>query len=246
MSEDNAWIKDLIAAQKEMPKVEKDGKNPHFKNDYAKYDTAIEAIKKVYNKHNFFVNHQVTGQSWYDPELKKAIESTPVLVTELLHVSGKKLSSSMPLLNKAGTDQGMGSSITYAKRYTLLALVAVSSGDEDDDGDAANPKQHPQSAKQIFQDVRNNKAEVPMMDEYEPFPNFDELPKSPTLVKTATAEHLVFSGDTEMEGGKNKGKTFRELCEHHLDYVKWAADQPTLKGQLADLVAYARYTGAVK
>lgn len=243
--ENNNWIKDLIAAQKEMPMVEKDGKNPHFKNDYAKYDTAVEVIKKVYNKNNFFVSHEIkAGYSINNKEDGHKWEETipTKIITKIIHTSGKEIFSSMPLINKAGTDQGMGSSISYAKRYTLLALVAVASSDEDDDGEAANVPQ--QLAKEIFKEVRNNKAEPPKFDQSEDI-NFDDLPSSLSKgdIKVLTGN----TGDTIFnEGQKHKGRSFDDIIKSDIGYIKYMSQKPDLKGQIADLIDYAISLGIIE
>jgi hypothetical protein len=42
----------------------------------------------------------------------------------------------------------MGSAITYARRYALLAVTGIAAEDEDDDGDAASGRQYAQRAAQ--------------------------------------------------------------------------------------------------
>lgn len=57
------------------------------------------------------------------------------LITRLIHSSGEWLEGYYPLPYGA-SDQVMGSAITYAKRYTLCALINIA-GEEDDDGKTA-------------------------------------------------------------------------------------------------------------
>jgi hypothetical protein len=59
--------------------------------------------------------------------------------TRLMHVSGEWLSSvcELPIVRK--DPQGIGSIITYARRYGLSAMLGVVSADEDDDGAAGSP-----------------------------------------------------------------------------------------------------------
>lgn len=58
-----------------------------------------------------------------------------VLVYTLRHVSGESDGGVYPL--GSGTPQQVGSLITYARRYALLAVTGVAPGGEDDDGQAA-------------------------------------------------------------------------------------------------------------
>lgn len=60
-----------------------------------------------------------------------------VLRYELMHTSGETRIGTYPLPNPASAQpQAVGSAITYARRYTLCAVVGVAP-DEDDDGQAA-------------------------------------------------------------------------------------------------------------
>lgn len=59
---------------------------------------------------------------------------TSLLVTRLSHVSGQWVESRFPL-NFDQSPQGVGSSLTYFRRYSLLALLCVAA--EDDDGASA-------------------------------------------------------------------------------------------------------------
>jgi hypothetical protein len=58
-----------------------------------------------------------------------------ILATMLLHTSGQALRSEYPLPS-SGKPQEMGSATTYAKRYSLAAIVGIAA-DDDDDADAA-------------------------------------------------------------------------------------------------------------
>jgi hypothetical protein len=77
------------------------------------------------------------------PTLQEADASGPgrfVLRYELLHVaSGTSKNGDYPL--GAGEPQKMGSAITYARRYALLAVTGIAAEDEDDDGNAATVAQ---------------------------------------------------------------------------------------------------------
>lgn len=57
--------------------------------------------------------------------------------TRLFHESGQWLSNSLTLHAAKPDPQGIGSAITYARRYSLMALVGIAP--EDDDGKAAMP-----------------------------------------------------------------------------------------------------------
>lgn len=59
------------------------------------------------------------------------------LRTTLMHSSGQWIAGQIDLPNdRMGGIQGMGSALTYARRYALSAMVGIAS-DEDDDGEAS-------------------------------------------------------------------------------------------------------------
>jgi hypothetical protein len=118
-------IPDLIKAQKALRPVLKKGTNPHFHSDYAEYQDVIEEIKKVLNANNLWISHPTHFEG-----------EKLIMETIIVHTSGEWVSSELPVINKVGTDQGLGSSITYTKRYSSEALMGVSTTG-DDDGNAA-------------------------------------------------------------------------------------------------------------
>lgn len=67
------------------------------------------------------------------------VEKTMQYTTMLLHTSGEWLKSTVDVPLDKITPQGLGSAITYARRYGLAAMLGMVA-DEDDDGQAAEPK----------------------------------------------------------------------------------------------------------
>lgn len=68
-----------------------------------------------------------------------------VLEYTLTHVpTGDSLAGNYPL--NLSEPQKMGSAITYARRYALLAVTGIAAEDEDDDGDAASGRNYAQRA----------------------------------------------------------------------------------------------------
>jgi len=61
-----------------------------------------------------------------------------VLAYELEHVESKTSKTGRYPLKLADNPMQMGSAITYARRYVLLAITGIAAEDEDDDGHGAN------------------------------------------------------------------------------------------------------------
>jgi hypothetical protein len=111
----------LLEAKKEIGKVAKNAKNPHFKNSYADINALIEAVEPILLNHGLLL-------------LQPVIENK--VVTIILHPeSAEQLESSLDLPT-SGTPQQLGSAITYYRRYTLQSLLSLQA--EDDDANAAS------------------------------------------------------------------------------------------------------------
>jgi hypothetical protein len=71
-----------------------------------------------------------------------------VLDYELKHVASETTLVGRWPLKLSENPQQMGSQVTYARRYSLLAITGVAAEDEDDDGNAASGRQYAQRAAQ--------------------------------------------------------------------------------------------------
>lgn len=115
----------IARAQAEMKAATMDKVNPHFQSRYATLAAVIDAVREPLTKHGVaFVQrvHQVdAGVGIETVFLGHGAEfSTGVLV--------------VPVDKR--TAQGMGSALTYARRYSLSMACCISA-EEDDDGNAA-------------------------------------------------------------------------------------------------------------
>ena len=127
----NELLTALAKAQGEIKGAVKDSNNPFFKSSYADLAAVWEAIREPLSKNNLSVL-QTTG---YDDK------GQTILYTTLGHSSGQYVSSSYPVRPVKDDPQGMGSAISYARRYCLAAIVGVFQ--VDDDANIASGK-HPQ------------------------------------------------------------------------------------------------------
>ena len=73
-----------------------------------------------------------------------SLENGQVIVTTLLaHSSGQWVSERMSWPVVSSDNRSIGSGITYARRHSLLAMVAAAASDEDDDGEVSRGGDHP-------------------------------------------------------------------------------------------------------
>ena len=120
--------KDLPKAQAALGPVFKNATNPHFKSKYAGLDAVVEAVLPPLNANGFAVIQHPTGNG-----------ALVKVTTMLVHTSGQWMRSTLPLRPVKNDPQGVGSAITYGRRYGLMALAGVAP--EDDDGNAASQQQ---------------------------------------------------------------------------------------------------------
>lgn len=119
----------LLMVQGEMPSLAKKGRNPAFGSKYMTLDTIVETVQPILNKY---------GLVWM--AFPTAYEGRATLRYVLQHTaSGEKVEDEMPLLNEKNNMQGLGSALTYARRYALCAVLNLVA-DEDDDGNKASEK----------------------------------------------------------------------------------------------------------
>lgn len=115
----------LAAAQGVMGGALKDSANPFFKSKYADLESVWTACRKALSDNGLAVI-QTTGIN----------EAGICVTTVLAHKSGQWIRDTLPVNAKDQTPQGIGSAITYARRYALASMVGVYQ--TDDDGEAAH------------------------------------------------------------------------------------------------------------
>ena len=126
MTEHKTLTEALAAFQASLPNVAKSSTNPHFNSKFAALEDISAVVLPKLAEHGMA---WVTRPTFTDEGL--------VLAYELRHVSGESISGVYPLGAASAGPQQMGTNITYARRYVLLAVTGVAPGGEDDDGNSA-------------------------------------------------------------------------------------------------------------
>ena len=123
----------LAKAQVAFKPALKDAANPFFKSKYVDLAGAIDACRNALS-----LNGLAVVQTLEDGDRLR-------LISTLMHSSGEWISSQYPVVPVKNDPQGIGSALTYARRYSLMALVGLAA--EDDDGNAASGNAPSVSAK---------------------------------------------------------------------------------------------------
>jgi hypothetical protein len=127
----------LVKAQANIGHALKDAQNGHFKSDYATLESVINATKAPLAEQGLVVIQQPDSDE----------TGRLVLITTLAHTSGEWLRSFTPIMTEKQNAHGLGSGMTYSRRFALAALCNISQ--TDDDGNvASNHEQKTQAPKQ--------------------------------------------------------------------------------------------------
>jgi hypothetical protein len=116
----------LSKAQAAFKPAIKDAANPFFKSKYVDLAGAIDASREALAANGLAV---IQTTEVLD-------NGTTVLRTTLAHSSGEWIASVYPVVPVKADPQGMGSALTYARRYCLMAIIGLAA--EDDDGNQAS------------------------------------------------------------------------------------------------------------
>lgn len=136
MSEQCAELFTALAAfQGEVTPPKKTASNPHFKSKFADLADVLEAVRAPLAKHGLSLTQMAVG----------ACDGYVRVVTLVGHKSGQWLKGTLDMPLPQKTPQGVGSAISYARRYCAMAALGIAA--EDDDGERAEGR-GPGGAKQ--------------------------------------------------------------------------------------------------
>lgn len=138
----------LVAALSKIEGAAKSANNPHFKTKYADLGSVIDASKDVLTEHGITLI-QLPGA---------CVNGVLTLETILLHTSGEYISGEMGIALGKTDPQGVGSALTYARRYAQMAALNMPA--VDDDGEAAMSRGANQNAQPARQQITEKPAFV--------------------------------------------------------------------------------------
>lgn len=110
----------LAKAQGELENASKNANNPHFKSRYADLAELLNTVRPVLSKHGLAVIQM--------PSFDSGVASVETLLT---HSSGEYVSSTCSAPVTKQDAQGVGSAITYLRRYSLAAFCGIAQEDDD-------------------------------------------------------------------------------------------------------------------
>lgn len=135
--------KALSKAQGEVKGAIKDSVNPHFKSSYADLESVWDACRQALSSNGLAVT-----------QFLESVGSESAITTTLMHTSGQWQRSTILMKPKSTDPQGVGSAITYYRRYALAAAIGINQ--TDDDGEASYNRQKPLPKPNVIPNIIPN------------------------------------------------------------------------------------------
>ena len=128
----------LSKAQAMMGAAPKDGRNPHFKSSYATLASCIDAMRAPFASNGLAFVQAPT------------LDGEAVSVeTILIHASGQWMRSKLSARPQKLDSQAIGSTVSYLKRYGLMAMAGLPSADDDAEASMERPISVPAASKPV-------------------------------------------------------------------------------------------------
>jgi len=157
----NAISKALVQAQRNIKFAIKDSTNPHFKSRYADLGSVIDAVKPALNEAGIaFLQTASASEAGFIS-----------LTTRLIHESGEWIEDTANCPLQKNDAQGVGSCMSYLRRYNLSAICGLYQDDDDGEATRMNPEDYIKKINEsktidelqknyatIISEVRNNKT----------------------------------------------------------------------------------------
>lgn len=196
------WYIAFHKAQSEFSALLKDGKNPHFKSNYATLASVVETISDGLHNNGLFVMQPF---SMKDNQLKMA--------TIVAHKNGYEVRFYVDF-PFSGNIQNFGSLVTYLRRYQLMAVFGLAP--EDDDGNAASRMVAPVVNMQMKANTQSKPPTSNVKTEREQFVNRAPAAKSAEEPHYITAQQRaeldsLFGAESDAEFVKAFAEKLRIL-----------------------------------
>ncbi len=173
---ETAYAKSMTECQLAMPVVVRDAENSHTKNRYARLEAINNQIKPIYASHGFSLSFGTEAG---------AREGCVRVFCDCSHIGGctKRITFDIPLDGKGAQGgsnmsaiQGMGSSITYARKYLTLMVFNVTVANEDSDGDGDMLEITPEQVATLERMIEESGTNVPRFMEWAQIKDLKDMP----------------------------------------------------------------------
>ncbi len=134
-SDTTKLAKAMLAVMRDLSPAAKDSTNPFCKNRYASLNSVMDSCRGALLQHGIWLTQLPV------PAPTELGSGHIGLMTKLTHAESGQWQASLTVAPLPKNDpQGMGSALTYCRRYALTAMLGIVT--EDDDGNAASFSQN--------------------------------------------------------------------------------------------------------
>lgn len=145
----------LAKAQGKITGALKDSANPFFKSRYADLASCWDAAREHLSANGLCIiqTESVTDEGVH-------------ITTVLAHSSGQWIRETLRLIPKDSTPQGIGSCITYGRRYSFASFVGVAQIDDDGNQASGRDKHDPRGEQLSFDTKEKDKYVSRFLDAF--------------------------------------------------------------------------------
>jgi len=115
-----AILEKMFKMQAEINRIKKDSKNDHFKNTYTDLNSILDELKPVFDEHKILYLSKTTSR-----------DNRNFVILELHDLEDGSSVSSELIMQDGLNAQQSGSSLTYFRRYQLVAMLGLQTVDDD-------------------------------------------------------------------------------------------------------------------
>jgi hypothetical protein len=115
-----------------MQGISKEGKNPAFKSKYVTLDSILDTLRPILTSNGLMLT-----QGSQQPETMQSV----TVESRIIHTSGEWISTTVTIPVTKPDAHGLGSALTYGRRYSVSALLAISADEDDDANGAIAPRE---------------------------------------------------------------------------------------------------------
>lgn len=196
----------LSKAQGAMTGAVKDSTNPFFKSKYADLAAVWDDVRQPFADNGLSIVQMPCG----------GIGSVTV-ITQITHTSGQWMRSRLTMVPVKNDPQGVGSCITYARRYSLAAMAGVYQ--VDDDGNLAS-KGEQISTEPVDMVKVKAAAKQAMRLVDEDSEDYSGQKATEILNSLSNDERIQLQAIMKLAKPEGTGKTYYSVFRDHLKFEK--------------------------
>lgn len=156
----------MAAFKADPPKIDKDA-HVEYSTSKGKTDYKHATLANVTGKINATLSVHGLSAAWQTDQDEKGIAVTCKITHVLGHSESTTLKSGADTSGGKNNIQGIGSTVTYLQRYTILSLTGLATSEQDDDGQGAEAEYITESQLVTINEYFDSlKVDVPKFKKY--------------------------------------------------------------------------------